>query len=171
MLIPHVIVLAVLALVTAVVSLVAWIPVLTTGQYPQFGYQICGGTLQYAMRVYAFLFGLTDSYPPFALSTGGSDYAVNLTIEESNSSSRFFAIPVVGYVARAVMLIPHIVVLYILGAVVGLLQYILWAFVLFTGQYPDWGKSLVGGYLRWAVRSGAFFLGLTDVYPPFRLSD
>jgi len=29
----------------------------------------------------------------------------------------------------------------------------------------------VGGWLRWQLRVNAFFLGLTDEYPPFRLSD
>jgi len=36
---------------------------------------------------------------------------------------------------------------------------------------PKWGYALVGGWLRWQTRVNAFLLGLTDEYPPFRLSD
>jgi hypothetical protein len=54
---------------------------------------------------------------------------------------------------------------------VGLAMLILWIPVLFAGRYPRWGYALVGGWLRWQLRVNAFFLGLTDEYPPFRLSD
>jgi hypothetical protein len=48
-------------------------------------------------------------------------------------------------------------------------QLVLWVPVLFGGRYPNWGYALVGGYIRWSTRAGAFWLGLTDQYPPFSL--
>jgi hypothetical protein len=72
---------------------------------------------------------------------------------------------------RAVFLIPHFVVLYVIGAVVAVLQLGLWVPVLMTGNYPDVGHSFVGGYIRWSIRVYSYFLGLTDAYPPFRLGD
>ena len=39
-----------------------------------------------------------------------------------------------------------------------------------TDDAAPLGLPLVGGWLRWQTRVNAFFLGLTDEYPPFRLS-
>jgi hypothetical protein len=44
-----------------------------------------------------------------------------------------------------------------------------WA-VLFTGRYPPSFHEFVTGYLRWSTRVSAYLYGLTDKYPPFRLS-
>jgi hypothetical protein len=42
--------------------------------------------------------------------------------------------------------------------------------VLFTGQYPSWAFQLVVGTYLWSTRVYAYFLGLTDRYPPFSFS-
>jgi hypothetical protein len=42
--------------------------VLFTGQYPGWGFSLTAGTLRWTMRVYAYVYGLTDQYPPFSLS-------------------------------------------------------------------------------------------------------
>ena len=100
-----------------------------------------------------------------------SSYPVQVHFIIPARNSRFYAFPVLGYVARTVLLLPHMVVMAILGLLVGLLQLVLWIPVLLTGRYPRWGYAVVGGYLRWNTRMQAFFLGLTDEYPPFRLGD
>jgi hypothetical protein len=98
-------------------------------------------------------------------------YTVTVTFEVPDHHKKLWAIPIIGILAKLVILIPHIIVIYALGVVVGLLQLILWAFVLFGGKYPAFGYQLVGGYLRWNLRVQAFAYGLTDVYPPFTLEN
>jgi hypothetical protein len=171
MLIPHIIALYILVIVSELISLVLWIPVLTGGQYPPIGFQLVGGTVRWSIRVYAFLYGLTDRYPPFSLGSDNDGYPVNVTYDPSATGNKLYAIPIVGIVVRAVMLIPHLIVLYILAAVIAIMQLGLWVPVLMSGQYPDVGYSFVGGYLRWAARVAAFMFGLTDTYPPFRLGE
>jgi hypothetical protein len=41
--------------------------------------------------------------------------------------------------------------------------------VLFTGRWPDGLRTFVVGVIRWATRVNAYFLLLTDEYPPFSL--
>jgi hypothetical protein len=171
LLIPHVIALYVLALVVTLANLVLWIPTLTGGTYPAAGYTLVGGTLRWGARVAAYFYGLTDVYPPFGFGSENDGYPVGVSFDTSAGGSKLFAIPIIGYVLRAVALIPHIVVLYVIGAIVGLLQLGLWVPVLMSGNYPDVGHSFVGGYIRWAIRVYSFFLGLTDEYPPFRLGN
>jgi hypothetical protein len=98
-----------------------------------------------------------------------STYPVSVTWEIPPSNSRFFAIPLIGYIVKLVILIPHIIALYALALVVGVCQLFLWIPVLFGGKYSDFGYNLVGGTIRWGTRVAAYFYGLTDQYPPFSL--
>jgi hypothetical protein len=66
--IPHFIALAVLGFVSWLLLLVTWISVLQTGTYPAWGLNVIGGTIRWQTRVYAFMYGITDKYPPFSLT-------------------------------------------------------------------------------------------------------
>ena len=67
--IPHVIVLAVLALGALITVLVAWFAILFTGRYPQALFNYVVGVGRWALRVQAYATLLvTDQYPPFRLS-------------------------------------------------------------------------------------------------------
>jgi hypothetical protein len=164
-LIPHFIVLYVLSIVLYLAHLVIWIPVLFTGRYPDWAWGLNAGTIRWSTRVYLYLFGLIDEYPAFSMDAPG-----DIQIERPESSSRFFAIPIIGILAKSIILIPHFIVLYVLGFVIGICQLVIWIPVLFTGQYPGWAFQLVGGFTLWFGRVYAYLLGLTDSYPPFSFS-
>jgi Domain of unknown function (DUF4389) len=67
--IPHLVILAVLAVVDVVLTLVAWVAILVTGRYPRGIYDFVVGTLRWGLRVEAYAFALvTDRYPPFRLA-------------------------------------------------------------------------------------------------------
>jgi Domain of unknown function (DUF4389) len=67
--IPHLVVLIVLALVTIVLTVIAWVVILVTGRYPRGIYDFVVGTLRWGLRVEAYAFVLvTDRYPPFRLA-------------------------------------------------------------------------------------------------------
>ncbi len=66
------------------------------------------------------------------------------------------------------LVIPHLIVLYIYGILVGLTTFIAWFAILFSGQYPRGLFNFAVGYFRWSLRVQAYFpLFLTDRYPPF----
>lgn len=169
MLVPHFIVLELLALWVGLLQLVLWIPVLFKGHYPDLGYQHVGGFLRWSARVYAFLFGLTDRYPPFTTqSEPALDYPVDLVIHTTEARSRLFAVPLLGIAIRCILLVPHLVVLSLLGYVVTSVAFgWLWFPVLFASKYPHWGHDLVASYVEWSMRVNAYMLGLADKYPPF----
>jgi hypothetical protein len=167
-LIPHFIVLSVLGAVVMLLQLVTWIPVLTAGQFPEWSYNLAAGFLRWYLRVSAFLFGLSDTYPAFSLQDTPQD--TQTIIPLPTNPNRMWAVPVIGILIKAILVIPHYIILYVLGIIVELLQLVTWIPVLFGGQYPEWGENLVGGYLRWNLRYVSYLLGLTDIYPPFQLS-
>ena len=164
-LIPHFIVLYVLALVLGLAHCFIWIPVLFTGRYPDWGWGLTAGVLRWSLRLILYLYGVTDNYPAFSMEAPG-----DVQIERPQSSSRFWAIPIVGAFVKYIILIPHFVVLYVLSIVVGVCQLVIWIPVLFTGEYPAWAFQLVAGTYLWSTRVYAYFLGLTDRYPPFSFS-
>lgn len=113
------------------------------------------------------LFGSPTLGPYDQTATVNYPVTVDFIIPARNS--RFFAIPLVGYLVRHLLLIPHYVVLIVLGVLVSLSQLFLWVPVLVGGRYPRWGYGFVGGYIRWNTRVLAYLFGLTDTYPPFSL--
>ena len=67
--IPHFIILAVLWILVIPVTILAWLLILVTGQYPQAMFEFVVGVLRWSNRVGAYAFLLTtDRYPPFRLS-------------------------------------------------------------------------------------------------------
>jgi hypothetical protein len=66
-LIPHYLVLALLAILVAVVAAFTWIPVLLLGRQADFVYTVVGGYNRWLLRVNAYLLRMVDRYPPFSL--------------------------------------------------------------------------------------------------------
>lgn len=65
--VPHLVVLFFLVLAWAFCTLVAWFAILFTGEYPSSLYRFARGTMQWMLRVEAYLLLLVAEYPPFAL--------------------------------------------------------------------------------------------------------
>lgn len=68
--IPHAIVLALLSIVAAVLIVIAAIMILVNESYPEGIFNFLRGYLRWQVRLYAYLAGLAQDYPPFALDTG-----------------------------------------------------------------------------------------------------
>ena len=67
--IPHVIVLVVLAIIAFIAVVFAWFAILLTGRYPKGLFDFVVGVGRWGLRVQAYAFLLvTDRYPPFSLS-------------------------------------------------------------------------------------------------------
>ena len=67
MVIPHFIVLVFLAIAWFIVTVIAWFAILFAGSYPADLYRFAAGVLCWGTRVNAYLYLLTDDYPPFSL--------------------------------------------------------------------------------------------------------
>ncbi|MCH7577553.1 MAG: DUF4389 domain-containing protein [Chloroflexi bacterium] len=65
--IPHFIILIFLYLAAFVVVVIAWFAILFTGRFPKGLHTFVAGTFRWSLRVQAYIFSLTDDYPPFSL--------------------------------------------------------------------------------------------------------
>jgi Domain of unknown function (DUF4389) len=72
---------------------------------------------------------------------------------------------------RALMVIPHIVVLWALAIAAYVVVIIGWFGALFTGRLPGFAADFLTGFVRWQARVFGYAILLTDVYPPFTMED
>ena len=169
LLIPHIIVLSVLGLVGLVVAYIGYWAVLITGRYPEGMFNFLYGISRWASRTDSWMYGWSDSYPPFSLDAG--DYPARLEIDTPEAPSRLLALfGILFMIIKFILLIPHLVILYVLGIVAIVVAYIGYWAVLITGGYPRGLYNLITGVQRWEYRTTSWLLGLTDRYPPFSLS-
>ncbi|OIV36070.1 hypothetical protein BIV57_18300 [Mangrovactinospora gilvigrisea] len=72
---------------------------------------------------------------------------------------------------RIILLIPHILVLIVLGIGAFFVTVIGWFAALILGRLPDWIFDFLSSFLGYQVRFNTSAMLLTDRYPPFRLSE
>jgi len=169
LLIPHFIVMILLAIVAAIQLLVAWIPVLILGRFPGWGYRWIGGLLAYSQRVQAYSMLMTSTYPPFALES--EDYPITVRYDEGVRINRLWGIPIIGHIVRFIVLIPHFILIWLLAIIAGFVMLFVWAPVLIFGRQADLVYTLVGGLYRWQLRTVAYLFMMVDRYPPFSLGE
>ncbi len=94
-------------------------------------------------------------------------YPVNVRFDREQELNRLWGIPFFGIAARAVLAIPHFIILWFYAIVVFLVSLITWYPVLTRGEYPSWGYEIIGGYMRWTTRVQAWVGLMAAPYPPF----
>jgi hypothetical protein len=63
--------------------------------------------------------------------------------------------------------IPHGIALWLYSIVVGIVQFIAFFAILFTGKFPKGLFDFTVGYMRWSNRVAAYMSFMRDEYPPF----
>jgi hypothetical protein len=92
-----------------------------------------------------------------------SAYPFGLEVDEPMPQNRLSVLLRIFYV------IPHIIVLYILGIVTGIIYLISWFAILFTGGYPAGMMTFMVNVMHWNTRVSGYVYLLTDKYPAFSM--
>jgi hypothetical protein len=111
----------------------------------------------------------TSYYPPTASPSAfaGSDTPGPVQVAIAGPARQRRATVAV----RAILAIPHLIALDVLGIAAFVVMVIGWFGALATGRLPTFAHGYLSGYLRWASRVSAYLLLLTDEYPPFAFDD
>ncbi len=166
LLIPQFIVLYFLYIVALLLHLVATFAILFTGTYPRGMYNFVAGYIRWAANVGGYLNSLYDKYPPFS-TDAQQGYPLIFDVAYPASSSRLLNFPFLGIVIKAILLIPHYLVLIFLALAAFIVVFIAQFAILFTGSFPAGMHKFVTGVMRWSIRLQCYLLGLSDKYPPF----
>ncbi len=167
-LIPHAFVLIFVYIVAALASLFTWIPILFTGRQAHWAYALVGGYIRWSVRYQTWGSLLSGTYPPFTGAESDGQH-VRVRIDEDQRINRFWGIPLVGWLVRIILLIPHFFVLLFLWLGTALVLLFAWLPVLAFGRQADLVYNIAGGTIRWTTRVGAYAGLLSGPYPPFRL--
>jgi hypothetical protein len=167
LLIPHLFLLAFFGVLASLVYFLATFAILFTGRYPRGMYDLVAGYMRWSTCVNGYLYHLFDKYPQF--SGTPTDYPATLDFDYPEKSSRLLNFPFFGIIIRFFLLIPHYLVVWLLGLIAFLVMFLAQFAILFTGAFPGGMHGFVAGVLRWSTRLNAYMQGLTDRYPPFSL--
>ncbi len=158
--IPVLIFWAVVSAADDAVIVASWLAIIVRGRIPRWLFNFLVALYRWQYRALGYVLLLTDVYPPFE-----GDYPVNFDIRYPERLIRWKVL-----IWKFITAIPHFIILIFLwiGAVVATI--VAWFFILFAGRYPQGLFGYVAGVIRWSARVNAYFLSLTDEYPPFNLS-
>jgi hypothetical protein len=161
---PH----AVALIFVGLAMLLAYLPsvavVLVTGRYPLNVFRFMTGGVRWFMQVIAYLYLLTDAYPPFSLRDNQT-YTVRFDLDY----------PPGGRVARWrplaawLLVIPQILALSLVYISVYLMVLLGLFSILFTRTFPPGVFDFIVQALRFHARVGAYALFMTERYPTFML--
>ena len=154
--IPHVIVLYALGIAAEVVGVIGWFAALFTGQLPDWAHTFLTGMLRWQTRAYAYLFMLTDVYPPFSLDDDG--YPVRLVTRPTTLNR-------LAVLFRIILVIPAGILAAVAASGLVILSFFVWLIALVTGQVPPALHQAVAAIVRYTARYGGFFYMVTSEYP------
>jgi hypothetical protein len=157
---PHYLVLIVLGIGAAIVHVIAFFAVLITGRYPEGLWNYVVGVFRWGWRVGAYVFLLTDRYPPFTLGEE-PDYPATLEVEYPETVNRWR--PLVHWL----LIIPFYIVAYVLVLVAEIVALIAVFVILFTARLPEGMFNLILIPFRWMLRAQIYFYFLVTQYPPW----
>lgn len=111
--------------------------------------------LRFVVGAYAYLGLLTDKLP------GDQQPGARFDVTPTGSPT------VGGTLVRIVLIIPHAIVMAVLGIVAAVLMLFAAISILVTESYPESVYNFLRGWVRWQARVVAYLAALVDEYPPF----
>jgi len=159
--IPHLLVLWALGLVASIIVFIAFFAILFTRKFPQGLFEFVANYFRWSLNVSVYYSLMRDEYPPFSWDAG--QYPVTLEVDYAQELNRW--LPLIKWL----LIIPHFLVLLVLGIVVSVIWIIAFFVILFTKRYPRGLFDFVAGFFRWAYRVNVYYYLMRDEYPPFSL--
>ncbi len=135
---------------------ISWFAALFTGQVPAGLADFLAGYLRWFSRVTAYVWLLTDAYPPFALADEAYPVRVSVTPGRLNRLAVLF---------RLFLAIPAFIVAEVAGWGIGIAALVIWLIVLIAGRMPDTLYQALAAILRYLIRLQGYWLLLTATYP------
>ncbi len=155
--VPHLFVLFFLGLAAFVVVVIGWFGALFTGRLPGFATEYLSGYVRWSVRVNAYLFFLTDRYPPFSFDPV-PEYPVRLAFRPGRLNRW-------AVLFRIILVIPAYVVLSVVTSGANLVSIVSWAATWITARLPEPFYEAFRVVVRLEARFWAYLGMLSSEYP------
>jgi hypothetical protein len=168
LLIPVFLLLLGLGIASFILSIINSFYVLFSDRYWEPAYEVNLMFMRYNTKMFFYLNGVTDKYPGFAYKEK-DDSMVKISMPVK--PNKLFAIPLFGFLARIILLIPFSIFNSVISYAsrIGLVVYAWWS-VLFNGVYPEAIYELTKDSQRLSLAQMSYYIGLSDNYPSFNIS-
>lgn len=139
----------------------AWFSIVFTGKYPQGMYDFIGKALRISSRANAYAYLAIDEYPPF---NGDDDpsYPVRVGIPEPLGEYNRLKTGL-----RLIFGIPVYLLAMVWSIILAVVAVIAWFAMVFTAKLPEGLVKPMRDSLAYLTRGGAYFLLMTEDWPPF----
>jgi hypothetical protein len=155
--IPQLLWLAIWGLATEIVVFLGWFAALFMGRLPDGFHSFIAQYLRCYTRVSAYLFLLSDPWPPFGGQPGGYSIEVNIAPPQEQSRVTVFF--------RLILAIPALLLVYVFRLVNEIVAFLGWFYCLATGQMNEGMQNVSAWMLHYEVQTFAYILLLTGRYP------
>ena len=159
--IPWLIVAGVYGIVAYLAAIGAWFSIVFTGNYPPGLYDFNAGFLRLISRINGFIYLTNDEWPPF---NGDEDPAYPVRVGVPQALPEYDRLKT-GL--RLIYGIPVILLAWVQGLIAGVIGFIGWFAILFTGELSDGLFQPLRSALAYQARAAAYFLLMTEEWPPF----
>jgi hypothetical protein len=149
-----------LGAVAGVAALINWFIIVFKGTANKDLMNLQHFYLRWRARAIAYEALLRDEYPPF----GDAPYPVSAEFPAVAENRNRWT---VGF--RFILIIPQAIVFLLVAIAWVVTLIIAWFAILFSGRCPEGLWTFGEGVIRWSLRVEAYWLLLTDEYPPFSL--
>jgi hypothetical protein len=166
LILPHMIVTGLLLPLSFILAYFGYWAVAFSGEMPQAVHRWLETSLGWFARMWAWIAGVVDIYPPFETDP---DFPASFPVSRPDKPARGWAVAGLLFVPKVIMAIPHIIVLFFLGVAALIAMWVGYLIAAFTGSLPTGLQDFMAGVLQWDLRVAAWFTGLSDEYPPFSL--
>jgi hypothetical protein len=154
--IPHFIVVGLWGILVWFAAIAAWACGVVTGRVPDGLHNFIATWLRYATRVSAYVYLLSDPFPPFGAS---GSYPLDVRIDSAEIQSRL----TVGF--RLLLAIPAMLLTYVFRTVNQIVAFLGWFYCLFTGRMNEGMRDISAWLLRYETQTWGYVLLLTGRYP------
>jgi hypothetical protein len=161
--IPQIIVLYFLGIAAGVVLIIGWFAALFTGRLPQSFADFLLGELRWRIRVTAYVYLLTDVYPPFALSSD-ANYPIDVAVRSGRLNR-------LAVLFRYFLAIPGSLAVALVSVGMYVFSIVTWVATLVKGETPRAMFEANAATIRYATRLAAYFYMLTSFYPSEVMGD
>jgi len=161
--IPHLFVLLFVLLWSKILWIYATFYILITGRYPHKVWDFQMGVMDWLARLHLSSYNLRDEYPQFGVNKQ-VDY-LTIAAPYNETPSRISVL--LRFIFISIMILPHVLVWMFRNIWSGILTFLAFWVVLFTGKYPENWFHFNIGTLRWVMRLMAYQHYIFDQYPPF----
>ncbi len=148
-------------IIASICIMLGWIVLVFTGTYPKGLYNWAAGYLRFGARVNAYMYLLTDQYPPFSGSEEQGDFPLNVTV--GPPLEKYSRIKVLF---RIILMIPLMILVLLFSLWAEIMAIAAWFVEVFTAKLPQGIHNQQVFAQRYITRGNAYMFLLTESYPP-----